>query len=166
MTEKPETALTRKILKRLRQEGGFWTKIHGGPYQSVGLPDIVGCHRGRFYGFEVKVRERDQPTARQSLTLLLIRQAGGVSRVIRGPADALNAIRGDYTSLYMDRRWLTASQAAVMIGMELGDKPISRWKLDKLVKEEKVRTRAYGGRRYYSVKSINNFLKGEENTLA
>src|SRR3989304_2630554 len=166
MTQKPEAALTKKILTQLRERGGFWAKIHGGPYQATGLPDIVGCCRGGFYGFEVKVREHDQPTARQSLTLRLIRQAGGVSRVVRGPADALSAMQDGHTRLYLDRRWLTASQATVMIGLELGDKPISRWKLDKLVREEKVRTRAYSGRRYYSGRSIINFLKGDESTQA
>src|SRR3972149_6199879 len=157
MTKKPETVLAKKILRLLREKAGFWAKIHGGPYQVTGLPDIIGCYRGRFYGFEVKVRERDQPTARQLLTLRLIRQAEGISRVVRGPTDALDTLQDGHIRLYMDRRWLTASQATVMIGMELGDKPISRWKLDKLAREEKVRTRAYSGRRYYSVKSINHF---------
>src|SRR3989304_5497081 len=117
MTQKPETALTKKILTRLKQEGGFWVKIHGGAYQVTGLPDIIGCFKGRFYGFEVKVSERSEPTPRQALILALVKRAGGVSRVIRGPTEAIQAIREtqvDGSSKLFSRKWLTNSQGCVM----------------------------------------------------
>ena len=158
MTAKPEATLTKKILKRLKKEGGFWAKIHGGPYQVTGLPDIIGCYQGRFYGYEVKVSERDKPTARQALALSLIAQAGGVSRVIRSFSDAINAIQESHIELYAHRKWLSASQACVKLGLALGDKPISRWRLMRLVEEGEVKVRPYGGRKYYSAKSVDDFL--------
>ena len=158
----PETALTKKILKVLRGEGGWWVKIHGGPYQVTGIPDIIGCLGGRFYSFEVKVKETDKATPRQALQLRLIKQAGGVSRVIRGPADALKAIRKaritNNRELFPTKTWLTASQACVKIGLGLGDKPISQWKLKRLVKSGEISTRVYGGRKYYNSKSVDDFL--------
>ena len=54
MPSKPETKIVKKALEYLRSHGGKWTKIHGGPYQEVGLPDIIGCYEGRFYGLECK----------------------------------------------------------------------------------------------------------------
>ena len=161
MTQKPETALTKKILKRLRQEGGFWVKVHGGPYQVTGLPDVVGCFKGRFYGFEVKVSERSEPTPRQALILSMIKRAGGVSDVIRGPTEAIQAIRETHNSkLVFPRSWLTASQACVMIGFGIGEKPISLWKLKKMVESGEISSRKFGVRSYYGSKSIHKFLMG------
>jgi len=160
MTVKPESALTRRILKALRGRGGFWTKVHGGPYQATGLPDIIGVYEGRFYGMEVKLPKGGQPTARQALALRLIEAAGGVSGVVRGPTDALKLLRKRNAMLFGPKKWLTASQVCAKIGLELGDRPISRWKLNRLVKEGVITTRSYSSRRYYSAKSIDIFLRG------
>ena len=59
----------------------FW-KEHGGMYGTAGIPDIIACVQGRFYGFEVKT-ETGQPTALQSATLRKINAAGGVAVVVR-----------------------------------------------------------------------------------
>lgn len=163
MVRKPETALTKRVLDKLRKVGGFWVKIHGGPWQTSGLPDIVGCYLGRFYGFEVKVGD-NQPTKRQALVLSLIEQAGGVSRVVRDPQDALDALVSkpvDSDKLFPGRDWLAASQTCVVIGLSIGEKPISQWKLRRLVEAGSIRSRYYGQRRYYSMKSIQKFLEGE-----
>ena len=36
MPKKPETLLSEKVLSRLRAEGGWWFKVHGGPFQTAG----------------------------------------------------------------------------------------------------------------------------------
>ena len=59
----------------------FW-KEHGGMYGTAGIPDIIGCVKGRFFGFEVK-NETGQPTALQSATIRKIKEAGGVAVVVR-----------------------------------------------------------------------------------
>lgn len=53
--EQSEEAIVKKIRKALqRSVGGFWFKVHGGPFQMAGLPDLLGCVQGRFIGIEVK----------------------------------------------------------------------------------------------------------------
>lgn len=53
--EQPEEAIVKKIRKALQGSvGGFWFKVHGGPFQMAGLPDLLGCVQGRFIGIEVK----------------------------------------------------------------------------------------------------------------
>lgn len=83
----PESRLVDKILAYLREGGGWWMKIHGGMYQTGGLPDIIGCRKSQFYGFEVKTEEAyKRPghnlSGRQKLNLLKIREEGGVAGVV------------------------------------------------------------------------------------
>jgi len=44
----------------------FW-KEHGGMYGTAGIPDIIACIGGRFFGFEVKT-QTGRPTALQQAT--------------------------------------------------------------------------------------------------
>lgn len=80
-----EKALKRKIQKFLKENyPGVWYKIHGGPMQEKGIPDIVGCYKGRFIGFEIKRPGKDykEPTAYQKKQLKDIKKAGGISAVV------------------------------------------------------------------------------------
>jgi len=78
-----ESTLTNKIKKALRLKGGIWFKIHGGAMQTTGIPDIVGCYRGRFVAFEVKVPGKESTlTPRQAWTLNRIRFYGGFSAMV------------------------------------------------------------------------------------
>lgn len=95
MGVKPETALQARIKKAiLREYPGSWlVKIHGGPMQAAGIPDLVGCVAGMFVGLEVKLPDdRSQPTKLQSATLAAIRRAGGLGAVVRGERTALDTI--------------------------------------------------------------------------
>lgn len=66
MPPKPETLIVTRIMNFLKANyPGYWLKIHGGPMQQRGVPDIIGCHRGKWYSFEVKQDEYEQPTALQ-----------------------------------------------------------------------------------------------------
>ena len=91
-----EGRLTRSILKELRGRGGWWVKIHGHAYQEPGIPDIIGCYRGVFIGFEVKVPGKAHTlTQRQGLTLQRIREAQGFSALIeskRGASELLDEL--------------------------------------------------------------------------
>lgn len=50
-----ERSLTRRILKALNTTPLCKAiKVHGGVYQEVGTPDIIGCCRGAFFAIEVK----------------------------------------------------------------------------------------------------------------
>jgi len=91
-----ESKLSRNIVKGLKRAyGGFWVKLHGGPFQRSGLPDIIGLcippgkKRGRFFGLETKLPgEEDTLTKLQFLTLKAISEAGGYSGVITSLDDA------------------------------------------------------------------------------
>lgn len=94
-TTKPETLLHGRIKKRLLEEwpGSWLVKIHGGPFQAAGIPDLVGCIEGRFVGLEVKLPDdSSQATPLQSRTLAGIRRAGGLGAVVRGPAEAVGVV--------------------------------------------------------------------------
>jgi Holliday junction resolvase len=61
--------------------GGFWSVIHGSAFQRAGLPDLIGCHEGRYVGLEVK-QPGKQATPLQTHTLEQIIRAGGIAGVI------------------------------------------------------------------------------------
>lgn len=77
-----EKQIVTAILRFLHSlPGCFCWKEHGGMYGTAGIPDIIACIGGRFFGFEVK-----QPTGRltalQRATLEKIRAAGGVAAMV------------------------------------------------------------------------------------
>lgn len=80
MPAKPETKLSQKVLTRLRAEGGWWVKIHGGVFQVSGIPDILGCWKGRFVAIELKVGNRE-PTELQKNTINLLIDCGAYAGV-------------------------------------------------------------------------------------
>lgn len=96
MSKKPETRLQQKIQKALREEvGGWWTKIHGGPFQAAGIPDLIGCVEGLFFGLEVK-RPLDTKGASeiQIRTMKKIRVDGkGVACIVQSPEEAILVVR-------------------------------------------------------------------------
>lgn len=65
-------------LKSLPDCWGF--KVHGGPYQEAGIPDIVGTRRGRFFAAEGK-KHGEKPTKLQNSIMQRIRDSGGVAFV-------------------------------------------------------------------------------------
>lgn len=64
----------------------FYFKVHGGYFQKKGLPDLIGCDRGRFFGIELKAPGK-RPVPLQRYILSLITKAGGIA----GYADSLEA---------------------------------------------------------------------------
>lgn len=99
MASKPETKVVKKILEMLEDSfPGFYFKTHGGLYQRIGLPDILGVHRGRFIGIEVKCPgKEDTLTKNQEKTLRLIRLYGGVGFMSTSPEDTKSKLRKEMT---------------------------------------------------------------------
>lgn len=88
-----ESKRSRDIMKRLRASGAFCFKIWGSEHMMAGLPDIIGCYRGRFFGFEVKHPEtRHDTSARQEYVMRKIRQAGGVALVVCTPQEGIDQL--------------------------------------------------------------------------
>lgn len=74
-----ESTLTSNIKRNLSTHfGGWWVKIHGGPYQITGIPDIIGLCKGKFFGIEVKLPgKEDTLTDRQKHIITIINDNGG-----------------------------------------------------------------------------------------
>lgn len=87
---KKETGIQSEILLYLRGNirkdvkgiGGWWLNFHGGSvYMPRGIPDIVGCYKGRFIAFEVK-RFGEKPTAIQRHTIKTLKNCGAIIEVV------------------------------------------------------------------------------------
>jgi hypothetical protein len=90
MTWKSEAEVTREVKRYLDSLTCCWYfKVHGGPLQLAGVPDIVGVHRGRFFAIELK---EENPNGRKSTRLQEkrmqdIRDAGGIAFLARSVSD-------------------------------------------------------------------------------
>jgi Holliday junction resolvase len=89
-----EAALTNRIRVACKERGAYVFKARGDPRQTKGIPDLVGCHNGYFFGFEVKVPGREKTlTLNQAENLKRIEEAGGVAAMITSKAQALELLR-------------------------------------------------------------------------
>lgn len=90
-----EKTVQNNIRDKLDEEvGGYWSKIHGGPYQRSGLPDLIGCVDGHFIGIEVKTPKRKHKvTDNQAYVLKKIEANGGTAFVAWEPEQALELVR-------------------------------------------------------------------------
>lgn len=94
MTKKAETSLQRRIQAAIKRAypGCFGHKVHGGPFQRAGIPDLLYCIRGLYFALEVKVPGKGKLSQIQIDTLDLIQQAGGVAAEVTSPQEALSVI--------------------------------------------------------------------------
>jgi Holliday junction resolvase len=90
-----EAELVKKIVKTLcEQPLTEAMKIHGDMYQERGIPDILCCHKGKFYAFEVKRPGKEKNVSKyQELKLSRIRKARGIAVVISSMDEALYFIK-------------------------------------------------------------------------
>ena len=81
MAATPEKKVKDKVRKMLTDEGAyhFMPATHG--YGTSGVPDIVGCFKGRMFAIECKAGD-NKPTALQMKNLAAISAAGGYTEVI------------------------------------------------------------------------------------
>ena len=75
----------------------FCWKEHGGMYGTAGIPDIIACINGHFFGFEVKT-DVGKPTKLQEATIRKILAAGGAAVVVRS-VDEVKAVVNGINSL-------------------------------------------------------------------
>lgn len=89
-----EADIVRAIMRYLKTVPRcFCWKEHGGMYGTAGIPDIIACIDGRFYGFEVKA-EGGKPTKLQEATIRKILAAGGTALVVRSVDEVRAALDG------------------------------------------------------------------------
>ena len=81
MAMTPEKKVKQKVAKLLKEAGAYYFFPATGGYGRSGVPDIVGCLDGNFFGIECKAGS-NQPTALQELELEDIKKSGGRAVVI------------------------------------------------------------------------------------
>ena len=95
--KKPESRLQRKIKEHLQKTfGGVWHKIHGGPYQSSGIGDLVGCCKGYYFNLEIKQDlpgKKYEPTELQQKEIDSVNIEGGCGACVKSPKQAEEVVR-------------------------------------------------------------------------
>lgn len=89
-----ESAITVEIQRYLSKLPDWWGfKVQGGGSQMRGVPDIVGCYRGLFVGFEVKRPKVGKLSALQAHRIEQIQAAKGHAFVVYGVEDVKNSLK-------------------------------------------------------------------------
>ena len=77
----PEAKVKRKVTEQLKLIGAYYFFPATGGYGKSGVPDIVGCYKGRFFGIECKAG-KNKPTALQQKNLDDIALTEGIALLI------------------------------------------------------------------------------------
>ena len=88
MAATPEKKVKDAVIKILNRYPAqiYWFFPVASGYGRVGIPDIVACVKGNFWGIECKAKN-NTPTQLQLFNLERIDDTGGVSMVISGPEE-------------------------------------------------------------------------------
>ena len=85
----PEAKVKKVVVAQLKQLGAYYFYPVTGGYGQSGVPDIVGCYEGLFFGIECKAG-KNKPTPLQDKNLKQIHNAGGMDLVVN--EDNMNAV--------------------------------------------------------------------------
>ena len=77
----PEAKVKKVVVAQLKQLGAYYFYPVTGGYGQSGVPDVVGCYHGVFFGIECKAG-KNKPTPLQDKNLKQIRDAGGLDLVV------------------------------------------------------------------------------------
>lgn len=77
----PEAKVKKVVVQQLKDIGAYYFYPVTGGYGRSGVPDIVGCYQGLFFGIECKAG-KNKPTPLQEKNLKEISEAGGLALVI------------------------------------------------------------------------------------
>lgn len=77
----PEAKVKKRVVNVLKENGAYYFFPATGGYGRSGVPDIVGCYRGVFFGIECKAGS-NKPTALQEAEMRKIREASGITLVV------------------------------------------------------------------------------------
>ena len=81
MVMTPEAKVKKQVTRQLDDMGAYYFYPVTGGYGRSGVPDIVGCYKGSFFGIECK-SGKNKPTPLQDINLKEIRKAGGMDMVV------------------------------------------------------------------------------------
>lgn len=117
MAKKAESRRQLKIRKDLKSSvGGKWVKVHGGPFQEAGLPDLDGVVTGLSFRFEVKEPIEGAPSELQLAQLEEYRKAGAIACIVETSSQAVALVKAAQESPDIRRkshrkiyRWICAT---------------------------------------------------------
>ena len=81
MASTPESKVKRVVVKQLQELGAYYFYPVTGGYGRSGVPDIVGCYQGKFFGIECKANG-NKPTPLQEKNLREIDASHGLALVV------------------------------------------------------------------------------------
>lgn len=81
MAKTPEAKVKATVVAQLKELGAYYFYPVTGGFGSSGVPDIVGCYKGRFFGIECKANG-NKPTELQKMNLKKIEEEGGIAIVV------------------------------------------------------------------------------------
>jgi len=87
-----EAQLVRKITDALRKAGCWVLKLHGGPMQLSGIPDLLVVRDGKAHFFEVKLPGK-KATKLQQHRIDQLRGHGAVAEVVTSVEEAMQSIQ-------------------------------------------------------------------------
>lgn len=85
----PHGKLREEITDYLTSIGAWWYATNSQGYGRKGIPDVVGCYRGRFFAIEVKVAP-DTPSPWQKRELAAITLSKGATLVAYSLAEVMH----------------------------------------------------------------------------
>ena len=77
----PEAKVKKKVAGILKKLGAYYFYPVTGGYGKSGVPDIIGCYEGKFFGIECKAGT-NTPTALQEKNLRDIEHSMGIALVV------------------------------------------------------------------------------------
>ena len=81
MARTPEGKVKKVVTEQLKQLGAYYFSPMTGGYGKSGVPDIIACYNGYFFGIECKAG-KNTPTALQRMNLDQINEACGLAYVV------------------------------------------------------------------------------------
>ena len=77
----PEKKVKTKVVAILKEFGAYYFYASTGGYGASGVPDIVGCYKGKFFAIECKAG-KGKTTALQEKNIAQIKTTGGLAIVV------------------------------------------------------------------------------------
>lgn len=97
-----EKKIEDEIKKFISEHGGLCYKIHGGDlYQETGIPDILACWKGLFFGIEVK-DPKGRPSQIQLVQGLRIQKASGHFLIAKSLDDVIDYVKSKSLEYLLD----------------------------------------------------------------
>lgn len=81
MAATPEAKVKKRVVDQLKTLGAYYFYPVTGGYGTGGVPDIVGCYKGKFFAIECKAG-KNKPTPLQEKNIAAIAAQGGAVWVV------------------------------------------------------------------------------------